>query len=118
MKISIDDLETRQKIAMIRKIADGTVDRVFIDSAMEVEAAAKLNAPWTDRTGNARRTLSGTPELENFGKKQLRLIGKMDYSVKLELFYDGRFSILFPTILDMHRGILDNVALALEEVTV
>lgn len=118
MKISIDDADTVQKINNIRLIADKTVEDVFIRAAEDAEITAKKNAPWTDRTGNARRTLTGKTVLKVFGEKRLYLIGKMDYSVRLELFYDFRFSILFPTILEKHREILDNVAAALEEVAV
>lgn len=67
-----------------------------------VEAYAKINAPWVDRTGNARQTLAA------FGVKKsgvwwLVLRQWMDYGKWLELRWGGRYAIVLPA-LQQHYG--------------
>jgi len=66
-------------------------------AAKKMEGEAKSNAPWTDRTGNARNSIQG-----NFGwqgnKAVITLSGNMDYSVYLELAHEKKYAILKPTI--------------------
>lgn len=66
-------------------------------AAKKMEAEAKRNAPWTDRTSNARNSIQG-----DFGwkgnKATIVLSGNMDYSVYLELAMEKRYAILVPTV--------------------
>lgn len=66
-------------------------------AAKKMEGEAKNNAPWTDRTGNARNSIQG-----DFGwignQAVITLSGNMEYSVYLELANEKRFAILKPTI--------------------
>lgn len=66
--------------------------------AAEMEAYAKQNAPWTDRTGNARRTLAGFVKQHGEDTLLIGLAGHMPYSPVLELYYGGRYSIILPTV--------------------
>ncbi len=65
--------------------------------AKRMEAYAKENRPWIDRTGNARNSIQG-----KFGWRgndaTIRLSGNMPYSVWLELAYGKKYAILKPTI--------------------
>ncbi len=65
--------------------------------AGQLEGRAKTNAPWQDRTGNARGGLFGTVAIEG-NKIFIRVAHSMEYGVSLELGYDGRFAILKPTV--------------------
>lgn len=66
-------------------------------AAKKMEGEAKMNAPWADRTGNARNSIQG-----DFGwqgnKAVITLSGNMDYSVYLELAHEKKYAILKPTI--------------------
>ena len=65
--------------------------------AAQMEASAKQNARWTDRTSHARHGLFGTVEVR--GNRVFILLGhSVDYGVFLELAHDGRYAILKPTI--------------------
>jgi len=65
--------------------------------AGRLEASAKQNAPWQDRTTHARQGLFGTVEVR--GSRVFILLGhSMDYGVFLELAHDGRYAILKPTV--------------------
>ncbi len=109
MTLKISGLDSFKRIADIRIRADETINGVFEESAAVLEEYAKQNAPWTDRTGNARRTLQGVSLCFPFKSKKVSIVGKMHYSPNLELSYGGRYSILFPTVLENARDILKSV---------
>lgn len=66
-------------------------------AAKKMEGEAKNNAPWIDRTSNARNSILG-----DFGWKGnqavITLSGNMNYSVFLELAHEKKYAILVPTI--------------------
>lgn len=74
-----------------------------------LEAYAKENAPWTDRTSNARQSLrayigtdapAGYPSSQQLAKEvvELFLSHGMDYGINLETGFAGRFAIIYPTL--------------------
>jgi hypothetical protein len=65
--------------------------------AMEVEAAARANAPWDDRTGDARAGLTAET-YEDGGVLVIELYHTVDYGQWLELIQDGRFATIMPTL--------------------
>lgn len=65
--------------------------------APEIETWMKRNAPWTDRTGNARQTLhSEVEELVNV--TVITFAHGMDYGRYLELSHGGRYAIIGPAL--------------------
>jgi hypothetical protein len=64
----------------------------------EAEKDAKRNAPWTDRTGNARRSITGTRAVVEGHEAYGYLYIGVYYGVFLELCNQGRFRIIFPTL--------------------
>lgn len=65
--------------------------------AVEIEAWMKDNAPWQDRTGNARQTLFA--EAIDFVDVVVILMSHgVEYSTFLELAHGGRYSILTPAL--------------------
>lgn len=64
-------------------------------TAAEAAAKSKAEAKWTDRTGNARQGLYGRWRKED---KVIEHGHRISYGVHLELGFNGRFSILEPTI--------------------
>jgi hypothetical protein len=60
----------------------------------------RTNAPWTDRTGNARSGLSSTTEHEPKVHHTLVLFGRVPYQIWLEIRFAGRYAIIIPAILD------------------
>lgn len=99
------------------KLVRGCIEAVGTNAAGQMEAYAKQNRPWTDRTGNARRTMEGVcgwdiiaPETQSTlsrlgvriaAKKDVFAVGvegHMPYSVFLELSYGQRYAILLPTV--------------------
>lgn len=65
--------------------------------AAQLEGQARDNAPWVDRTGNARIGLQGKVALDG-DDVIIALAHSMEYGVWLELCNDGRYAILGPTM--------------------
>jgi len=72
-----------------------------------VERDAKLNAEWTDRTGNARQGLRGEAVSISDGAAALLLIHGMWYGIHLEFVAQGRYGIINPTMESVYAPILD-----------
>lgn len=64
--------------------------------AARLEGQMKAEAPWTDRTGAARKGLRGEA-LEAPDRLSIILAHGVDYGVFLELAHDGKYAILWPT---------------------
>ena len=65
--------------------------------AIKMQNSAKKNAPWTDRTGTARRRLSGTTAPISNGWR-ITLAHGVYYGIYLELAHERRFAIIQQTI--------------------
>lgn len=65
--------------------------------AERVETHAKLNAPWADRTGQARNGLIANV-YEEGGEVVLELAHTAEHGQWLELIQNGRFAIIMPTL--------------------
>jgi hypothetical protein len=84
-----------------------------MQTAAQMEAYAKQNAPWEDQTGNARQGLFGEVA-EADGKLKVRIAHTVEYGVYLELSRKGRRPILEPTaqkfapeFFEAAKGLLD-----------
>lgn len=66
-------------------------------ASKKLERDAKINAKWTDRTGNARNSIQGNFKWEN-DNAVIILSGNVYYFVYLELAMEKRWSILKPTV--------------------
>lgn len=81
-----------------RRQVERATQRVADRMANEIEAYMKFNAPWTDRTGQARATLRAEV-LDVTGRAALVLLQHgVDYGVFLEAMQGGRYAILGPTL--------------------
>lgn len=75
---------------------------VRVTEAMErgkerVQDYAQSNAPWADRTGEARSGLIADVSEDN-GEIVLELAHSVDYGIWLETIQDGAFAIIMPTL--------------------
>jgi hypothetical protein len=74
-----------------------------------VQDYARTNAPWTDRTGNARNGLFAEYQgpgsaglLGGNDRHTIRLYHTMPYGIWLEVIQAGKYAIIFPTVV--HEG--------------
>jgi hypothetical protein len=70
--------------------------------AAVMESWMKANAPWTDRTGNARAGLRAIA-IQTATAVVIYVFGTVNYQIYLELANQGRFAILLST-LEAHYG--------------
>lgn len=69
--------------------------KILTDSAArKMEAWAKTNAKWVDRTGNARQFIKGEAVWVSNTKIQIALSHNVNYGIWLELAMERKFSIL------------------------
>lgn len=68
--------------------------------AQQMEAWARTNATWSDRTGDARRKLQGIAIHNEGAQTSTAYISHgVDYGFWLETMKSGEFAIIMPTIL-------------------
>lgn len=65
--------------------------------AEDMETHARENAPWTDRTGDARGGLAGEVEVDG-DTVRATLVHGVDYGIWLENRFNGRYAIIGPTM--------------------
>ena len=65
--------------------------------AKKMEAYAKSNRRWQDRTGDARKSLRGTSQPSGNGVR-VSISHNVDYGVYLEMCNERRYAILKPTV--------------------
>jgi hypothetical protein len=75
-----------------RKINAG-VSRIVQMQATRSESFLRTNAPWTDRTANARNGLYARAESSR-GKHSILLAHSMPYGIWLEVRWSGKYGII------------------------
>jgi hypothetical protein len=85
----LSTFENKAKIAIKMKVNQCAEDLV-VD--------AKLKAPWTDRTGQARRMLNSYFYELQSGGYRIALSHGVNYGIWLELAHEKNFAIIQPTI--------------------
>lgn len=95
-----DDSDLMQGLNELEMRTEAAVQELADRSAKRMEDFAKTNAPWTDRTGEARRTLEGsTSKIEN--GIRITLSHGVDYGQYLELAMEKRYAIIMRTIREI-----------------
>jgi hypothetical protein len=97
------------------QMADKYTQAIFSASAQvaeakarEMETWAKTNAPWTDRTGAARRGLSATVEGSR-DNTTIVLRHGVEYGLWLEVANGGRFAIIAQAIDIFGASLMDEL---------
>lgn len=97
MPLILDSAELLENLLSIGDYLGDRIEKIGGGYAFEMQSYAKENAPWTDRTGRARRTLTGFCERSQNDFK-IGVMGMMPYSPRLELGFSGKYAILTPTL--------------------
>lgn len=91
------------------------VEEAFRNGAQRVEQHAKQNAPWADRTGQARAGLTAEVSLV-MGEVVLTLFHTAEHGQWLEVIQDGRFAIIMPTLEELGPEIMADAGAAVLEI--
>ena len=70
--------------------------------AGRLEAKAAKDRPWTDRTNDARNSITGTWKRTDIGWLVVLAIG-VEYGVFLELAHGGKYRVIRPTVDAMRQ---------------
>lgn len=65
--------------------------------APQIEADAKVSAPWTDQTSNARNGLAARA-YQDGDETGIILFHQVPYGIYLETRWSGRYAVIMPTI--------------------
>lgn len=84
--------------------------------APEVENHAKVNAPWTDRTANARNGLAAQSFTTVGGSHGIVLYHQVPYGIWLEVKRSGEYAIIMPTIRHMGPVVMAGLVKLLEAI--
>jgi hypothetical protein len=98
LSFDFDSLSPRLKV-LLPKI-DAGVSIAFKATEARAESFARQNAPWTDRTGNARNGLFAKHDSVPMVEHRLTVYHTMPYGYWLELRWSGRYAIIGPTIIN------------------
>lgn len=74
------------------------------------ERYMKSNAPWTDRTGNARQGLHAAVQRERLKLYALILAHTVEYGIWLEVTHGGANRIIEPTIRSQGNALMRDVS--------
>lgn len=96
MGVSVDITGVYNGLNKLNLIAHRKVKNYFEEQEVEVENYMKENAPWRDRTGQARRGLKAETS-DTINAVRMELSHSVDYGVYLEYAMELRFAILEPT---------------------
>ena len=78
-------------------------------TAPQAESYMRSNAPWTDRTGNARNGLRAQVVVDT-NSVAIVLHHSVPYGIWLEVRWSGRYAIIEPTIQQYAPKFVDMVA--------
>jgi hypothetical protein len=98
-------------VPIMRLNAAGLGQRVqdeLLTEAANMQDYAQQNAPWADRTGEARAGLTAEVDSDK-GNVYVSLFHTVDYGQWLEVIQNGRFAIIMPTLEQFANEIFDRV---------
>lgn len=78
-------------------------------AADKMASQAKMGAPWTDRTSNARQSIQGFSYFEK-STLFIGISGGVDYFPYLELANEKKYAILYPTLQEYQDEIIRGVS--------
>lgn len=88
------------RMAVFHVVMQEVFEELVEQAAQEVEEYAKVNAPWGDRTGDAREGLTAEAQTDA-NTLAIILYHTVDYGIWLEIRNGGEYAIILPTIEHM-----------------
>lgn len=73
------------------------------------QAMMRIEAPWTDRTGNARAGLVGVARREGKSRFVIYLVHTVEYGIYLELGRSGRYAIVYPVLVRLAPQVMAEI---------
>lgn len=108
------EMNTQQLHQQLREMQQKSLYAMEIQartSAKTLEADARIHAPWTDRSGAARNTMTGRAQ-RNGAVFTITLSGNVRHLVYLELAHGRKWAAIWPAMQRNAERILKNMARA------
>lgn len=117
MAIEWNDKVLARKLATMPERVDRYLSGVVRYHRPSTEAMAKRNAPWTDRTSNARNGLFANAVIEPKKRYAIVLAHSVPYGIWLEVRFSGRYAVILPTVNRKSSAVMRTVTRVLEVVS-
>jgi hypothetical protein len=112
-KKNIFDYDTLSPhLKLLLPYIDAGVALTFDVYEHKAESEMRTNAPWTDRTGNARNGLMAKHDAEPMVEHTLTLFHTMPYGLWLEVRFEGKFAIIGPTMFSLAPSMTRDLTVA------
>jgi hypothetical protein len=99
------------RMAAFQVVMEEVFEEIMEQAAQEVQEYAQTNAPWDDRSGEARQGL--TADFSNEGNElTIVLYHTVEYGIWLEIRNSGEYAIILPTIEHMGPTIMGALSFA------
>lgn len=85
------------------------IERIALKFAPQIESWMKANAPWTDRTGNARQGLYAEVEQLITDMVSIVIGGRVSYTYWLEVANQGKYAVIAPALDFWYGKVFDAV---------
>lgn len=109
----IDTSQVQRNLTTWGKGAVDIAKKGMILKAANDENRAKANRPWRDRTGQARASITGTTDTAGPTIRNALAIGA-DHGKYLELANGGNYRVVWPTVLENQRELLEIGRIAMQ----
>lgn len=96
--VKFDTRSLGRSIETLPDRIDGQVHAVIVYQSIKAQSHMKVNAKWTDRTGNARNGLGVSVDWVPRTTHAIHLFHRMWYGIFLETRWAGKYAIIRPTI--------------------
>ena len=110
------DTSLFEGIANFERKTGDRIGEAAKDFAADLLQYAQNNAPWEDRTGDARSGLYADVNLDS-NDLTIELGHTVDYGIWLEIRWGGRYAIIIPTIEQMGPELYYNMRGMCAEIT-
>lgn len=98
IKFNVETQEIIKNVGKLNSKFDAALMMYATTKATQLENYMKVNRPWVDRTGEAKRRLSAQAESYKKHGVQIVLSHGVSYGVWLELSHQKRYAIIEPTV--------------------
>lgn len=98
IRFDITDHGLTSRLETFGEKVDGQIHAVMKYQGIAGKSWMQTNAPWTDRTGNARQGLSYAIGWVPEKSHEIRFWHRMSYGIFLETRWAGRFAIIGPAL--------------------
>lgn len=97
-----------KSVPLMAAKVDAVISGVMDYEANEAQSFMRINASWTDRTGNARQGLFARPG-RDAGKHFIVLYHTMPYGIYLETRWNGKYAIIVPATQQAGRNVMSSL---------